>query len=157
VSTADQPNVAIDEEPSRVFRFVAIVAVFLLAGPPAGGFVVWGFMLVNMALLHHGVPYALQMLFMVVLYAYPLGAPFALVAGIIHAVAAIRMNKNSFLVPLVSAVLVSIVGVALFVAVKPWPGTFAGEVLSGIIMVMPPSLFASFVCWRLTRPLARIA
>jgi hypothetical protein len=157
VSAADEPTVAVDEEPSGVFRFIVIVAVFLLVGPPVGGAVVWAFIVLNMLLLDSAAPHALPMLFMTVLYAYPLGAPFALAVGIVHAIAAIRMKQNSFLVPLVAAILVTVVGIALFVAIKPWPGTYGGEVLAGLVLSMPPSLVASFACWRLTRSVARMA
>jgi hypothetical protein len=157
VTVADKPTVAVGEEPSGVFRFIVIVAVFLLVGPPVGGAVVWAFVVLNMSLLDYGAPHALPMLFMTVLYAYPLGAPFALAVGIVHAIAAIRLKQNSFLVPLVAAILVTVVGIGLFVAIKPWPGTYGGEVLAGLVLSMPPSLVASFVCWRLTRSVARMA
>jgi hypothetical protein len=157
VSAADERTMTVDEEPSGVFRFIVIVAVFLLVGPPVGGAVVWAFVVLNMSLGDYGVPHALPMLFVTALYAYPLGAPFAIAVGIIHAIAAIRMNQNSFLVPLVAAILVAVVGIALFVAIKPWPGTYGGEVLAGLVLSLPPSLVASFVCWRLTRSVARMA
>jgi len=73
------------------WRFAFIVAIFLLVWPPICGVVVWW------VKLDSG-PAMLAWLAAAVIYAYLFCVPSALVAGIMHAVAALSFRHNSILV-----------------------------------------------------------
>jgi hypothetical protein len=157
-TTAEQPRIDRDNEPSPVLRFIFIVGIFVIVGPPIGGVTVWATLAAS-SLIQQGVllPEAPGMLFLSIIYAYPLGAPFALAAGVIHAVAAIRWRTSSVLVPIIAALTVNAIGLALFVWMKPWMGGYGSEFVSGLVIFLPPSLVASLVCWRISRGLLRMS
>lgn len=81
-------------------RFVRIVAIFLLIGPPAGG-IAFSAAGLSMSLLRGGlspdfdVLRELWVLSVIILISYPIGGPFALACGIAHAVSAIWLRWNS--------------------------------------------------------------
>jgi hypothetical protein len=145
--------------PAPTKRFAGIVAIYLLIGPPIGGIVVW-IELITADIFRDGVSLSgvLPLLVTMVVFSYPIGAPFAFVSGIIHAVAAIWLRHASILVPLFSGCLVG----AAASAVAFWTtlnlySSFWREFGSGLIGLLPVTLIASLVCWRLTRRYGRTA
>jgi hypothetical protein len=127
-------------------QFIGIVAIFLLAGPPAGGIAVWVSVL-GIDLFRGGLNAAdLRALPGVILLSYPYGGPFALACGIAHASTAIWLRRNSVLVPLIAGSVLSVVDMLVF-----------GLPELEIVMeaVVAPMFTASLLCWRLTRRLAR--
>jgi hypothetical protein len=135
---------------SRFWRFVFIVGIFLLAWPPICGVVVWWIKFDN------ATP-PLGWLAAAVIYAYLFCSPSALLAGIIHAVAAFCFRYNSVLVPVVSAVAAAVLMVALIVLPIFSQGLAYDKIANGFVVLLPLSLIASLMCWRLTRQFARMA
>lgn len=132
---------------STLWRFVFIVAIFLLIWPLICGIVVWW------VKVDSG-PSMLAWLAAVVIYAYLLGVPSALLAGIMDAVAALSFRHYSILVPIAAAALAALL--IEMVIVKPFfLRELADETMSSLELLLFASLIASLICWRLTRPLAR--
>jgi hypothetical protein len=132
---------------STLWRFVFIVAIFLLIWPLICGIVVWW------VKVDSG-PSMLAWLAAVVIYAYLLGAPSALLAGIMHAVAVLGFRHYSILVPIAAAVLAALL--IEMVIVNPFfLRELADKTMSSLQLLLFASLIASLICWRLTRPLAR--
>jgi hypothetical protein len=137
-----------DHKLSRPMRFFLIVISFMAIGPAVGGLVAWCMFLV-LAYMRQTVGRVdawPNILGTVLLFAYPIGAPFAAIAGIAHAVSAIWLQKISVVLPIVAAL---IANVPLLVV-----GSLSAayrEFLFYPIVVLPASLVASIVCWRLTR------
>jgi len=125
---------------SAIWRFVFIVAIFLLVWPPICGIAVWQMKFGP----GNGSP-LLGWLALVVFYSYMLCMPSALLAGLVHAVAAVRFQYNSILVPLVAAVGAAILPVVIIVMPV------------SLLLLLFASLVASVICWRVTRRLARMA
>jgi hypothetical protein len=134
-------------------RFIRIVAIFLLIGPPAGGIALVASLGMNQ--LHGGpspgdfdVRRELWGMSAIILFSYPVGGPFALACGIAHAVLAIWLRWNSVLVPLIaSAVLAAVL------MLVPLPDSLPR--LQDVIEIVVPMFAASLICWRLTRRIAR--
>ena len=137
---------------ARATRFGLIVALFLVIGPFIGGLTVWCialfFAAVRGAVGRAGAWFELLPILMIL--AYKIGAPVAAVAGFVHAIAAIRLNKTNLLVPFFAA----LIAIAAFL--------IAGVLLMGVgeivllsLVVVPASFVASFVCWRTARGLLR--
>jgi hypothetical protein len=139
---------------SPLWRFIFIVVVFLLVWPPICGIVGWWMK------FDPGPPYLGWVAF-IVIYSYFVCAPAALLAGIIHAVAAIRFHHNSMWVPLLAAAGAAIVTMALILAIAPGPAydliDLINVPLESYALFLIPSLVASLICWRLTRRFARTA
>jgi hypothetical protein len=136
---------------SAVWRCVSIVAVFLLVWPPICGIAVW-----QMKFASGNDSPLLGWLALVVIYAYMLCMPSALLAGVVHAVAAVGFRYNSILVPLVAAAGAAI----LFDVIIVKPVTLqemADAITKGPIQFLFASLIASVICWRVTRRFARVA
>jgi hypothetical protein len=128
---------------SALWRFVFIVAIFLLLWPPIGGVVVWWVKFDG-----------LDWLAAAVIYAYLLCVPSALLAGIVHAVAALSFRHYSILVPIVAAALAALL--IEMVIVNPFfLRELADKTMSSLELLLFASLIASLICWYLTRPLAR--
>jgi hypothetical protein len=128
-----------------LWRFVFIVAVFLLVWPPICGTVVWW-------VKFDGADWLVAAM----IYAYLLCAPSALLAGMVHALAALGFRHYSILVPLAAAALAAIL--IEMVIVAPWLlGELADKTMSSLQLLLFASLIASLICWRLTRPFARMA
>jgi len=129
-------------------RFIRIVAIFLLIGPPAGGITVW-LVALSVGLLRdapdssvlHGLP-------AFILFSYPLGGLFALACGIVHAVSAIWLRWSSIWVPLIT-------GTVLSMPVWIRPHLDLPQLEGNIALSMTPMLAASLICWRVSRPLLR--
>jgi hypothetical protein len=132
---------------SAVWRFVSIVVIFLLAWPPICGIVFWW--------LKHDFD-SPGWVILIAIYSYAICALPALIAGIVHAVAAISFRHNSILVPLVvaagAAILISVVIIS--------PGSVHDLInvpAEGYVTFLIASLIASVICWRVTRRFARVA
>jgi hypothetical protein len=133
------------------WRFASIVVIFLLVWPPICGIVfLW-------MKGDFGTP-LLGWVILVVMYSYVICALPALLAGIVHAVAAIRFRHNSMLVPLAVAAGATILTLAQIVVIA------SGSVQDLInvpaeryLIFLIASLIASIICWRLTRRFARVA
>jgi hypothetical protein len=134
---------------SALWRFVFIVTIFLLIWPPICGSVVWWIKV-------DSGPQMFGWLAAVVIYAYLLCMPSALLAGIMHAVAALSFRHYSILVPIAAAALAAVL--IEMVIVNPFfLRELADETMSSLELLLFASLIASLICWRLTRGFARTA
>ncbi|MEH2611521.1 hypothetical protein [Bradyrhizobium sp. AZCC 1693] len=132
---------------SALWRFVFIVAIFLLIWPPICGIVVWW-------VKFDSGPAMLGWLAAAVIYAYLLCVPSALLAGIMHAVAALSFRHYSILVPIAAAALAAVL--IEMVIVNPFfLRELADKTMSSLELLLFASLIASIICWCLTRQLAR--
>jgi len=94
----------------------------------------------------------------IAIYSYAICSLPALLAGIVHAVAAINFQRNSILVPLLAAGVTTIASLALIVGIEPRPAHFLTNVpTESYVGALVASLIASLICWRLTRRFARTA
>jgi hypothetical protein len=160
VTVIQQAPAATVRTPSPIKHFVKIVAVYLLVGPPVGGVVLW-ILTTTAEILRGRIPLSdiIPMFLTVIVFSYPAGAPFALLAGIIDAVAAIWLRYTSILVPVIAGCIAT----AASGAVTYWTmwnayGSFVWrEVVSALTVTLLVSLVAALVCWRLTRRFARMA
>jgi hypothetical protein len=134
---------------SGLWRFVFIVAIFLLIWPPICGIVVWW-------VKFDSGPAMLAWFAAAVIYAYLFCVPSALLAGIMHAVAALSFRHYSILVPIAAAVLAALL--IEMVIVNPFfLRELADKTMSSLQLLLFASLIASLICWRLTRRFARAA
>ena len=128
---------------SAVWRFVSIVVIFLLAWPPICGIVFWW--------LNHDFDSA-GWVILVAACSYAICALPGLIAGIVHAVAAISFRHNSIVVPLVAAAGATILIIA--------PGSVHDLInvpAESYVAFLIASLVASLICWRVTRRFVRVA
>ncbi len=152
------PLAGADTEPSRLLRFIGIVGVFLIVGPAVGGLTFWLSVRALSGLWRPDLPpYSVEWLVISILFAYPLGAPFAFAAGIFHAVAAIWWRWRNVWLPLAAGGTISVIGSAVSSLLHPRWDTLAGEFLAGLLLTLPTSVVASLICWRLTRSLLSMA
>ena len=136
---------------SAVWRFASIVAIFLLVWPPICGIVGWW-------LKFDFGPPLLAWIIAIVIYSYAICAPPALLAGIVHAVAAISFRHNSILVPLAAAAGATILNLALIDMIAMGSARDLINVpMESFLIFLIASLIASLICWRLTRRFARAA
>jgi hypothetical protein len=132
-------------------RFVPIVAIFLFVWPPICGIAGWWMK------FDFGAP-LLGWIVTIAIYSYIICAPSALLAGVIHAVAAISFQYNSILVPLVATGVATILSLALILGIQGRPAHYLLNVpTESYALFLIASLIASLICWRLTRPFARTA
>jgi fructose-specific phosphotransferase system IIC component len=132
---------------SPFWRMLSVVAIFLVLWPPICGSVVWWVKFESLGL---------AWLAAAMIYAYLLCAPSALLAGIVHAVAASSFHHYSILVPIVAAALAAVL--IEMVIVNPfYLRELADPTMSSLQLLLFASLIASLMCWWLTRPLARAA
>ncbi|WP_156438749.1 hypothetical protein [Bradyrhizobium valentinum] len=128
---------------------LSIVSVFLVLWPPICGSVVWWVKFDNAAPM-------LGWLVAAMIYAYLFCVPSALLAGIVHAVAALSFRHYSILVPIAAGVLAAVL--IEMVIVKPFLlRELADKAMSSLELLLFASLIASVICWRLTRRFARMA
>ena len=135
---------------SPFWRFVFIVAIFLLVWPPIFGNVGWWMK------FDYG-PELLVWVVFIAMWSYYF-APAALFVGIIHAVVAIRSHHNSVWVPMLAAGCAAILIMVSISAIGSEPThNLLNMPLEGYFIFVVPSLIASLICWRLTRWFARVA
>ena len=135
---------------SAVWRFASIVAIFLLVWPPIFGIIGWWMK------FDFGPP-LLAWIVTIVIYSYPFFAAPALLAGIVHAVAAIGFRHNSILVPLAAAAGAIILSLALIGMIAMGSARDLINVpTESFLIFLIASLIASLICWRLTRRFARV-
>ena len=135
---------------SPFWRFVLIVAIFLLVWPPIFGNVAW-WMKFDFG------PSLLVGATVIAIWSY-FFAPAALFAGIIHAVAAISFHYNSVWVPMLAAGCAATLIMVSISVMAPGPTHSLIDVpFEGYVLFVVPSLIASLICWRLTRRFARPA
>jgi hypothetical protein len=134
-------------------RFIRIIAIFLLIGPPVGGITLWvavlSFGLENDAFSHH----PLQALAGIILFSYPFGGLFALTSGTCHAVSAIWLRWNSVLVPLIAGSMLSAVDDYFFKYHRH--SDWLAELEKTTAVSVAPMLAASLACWRISHRFAR--
>ena len=130
---------------SPLWRFLSIVVSFLVLWPPLCGTVVWWVKFDGAAWLAAAI-----------IYAYLLCAPSALLAGILHTVAALSFRHYSILVPIAAAVLAALL-IEMVIIAPFWLRELADSTMSSLQLLLFASLIATFICWHLTRPFARAA
>jgi hypothetical protein len=130
---------------SPLWRFLSIVAIFLVLWPPICGTVVWWVKFGDAAWLVASM-----------IYAYLICAPSALLAGIVHAVAALYFRHYSIVVLIVAAALAAVL-IEMVILEPFWLRELADRTMSSLELLLFASLIGTFICWRLTRPLARAA
>ena len=134
---------------SAFWRFASIVAVFLFVWPPICGIAVWWIKFGSDSMTP-----LLGWLALIVINAYIVCAPSALLAGIVLAVAAASFHTNSVVVAFVATFGATILIGAIIVR----PASFeelADAMKYDYFLFFFASLIATLVCWRLTRRLAR--
>ena len=132
---------------SPFWRMLSVVAIFLVLWPPICGSVVWWVKFESLGL---------YWLAAAIIYAYLLCAPSALLAGIVHAVAASRFHHYSILVPIVAAVLAAVL-IEMLIVSPFYLRQLGDPTMSSLQLLLFASLIASLMCWWLTRRLARVA
>ena len=132
---------------SSFWRGLSIVSIFLLLWPPICGSVVWWVKFESLGL---------AWLVAAIIYAYLLCAPSALLAGIVHAVAALGFRHYSILVPVAAAALAAVL-IEMVIVSPFYLRELADPTMSSLQMLLFASLVASLICWWLTRPIARPA
>ena len=132
---------------SSFWRGLSIASIFLLLWPPICGSVVWWVKFESLGL---------AWLAAAIIYAYFLCAPSALLAGIVHAVAALGFRHYSILVPVVAAALAAVL-IEMVIVSPFYLRELADETMSSLQLLLFASVIASLICWRLTRQFARAA
>jgi hypothetical protein len=133
---------------SNFVRMVLVVGVFGLAGPPIGGLIAWAIAWATM-----GAP-ALRAPLPFIAGAYAEGLELALYTGLVCAVIALLARSVGWMVPVVSALIVTVSWIAVGVVVSAPPDTMAAVLRTSKVFV-PASLLAAVACWALARPLLR--
>jgi len=128
------------------WRFLSIASIFLVCWPPICGTVVWWVKFDTMGL---------AWLAAAIIYAYLLCAPSALLAGIVHAVATLTFGHYSILVPVAAAALAALL-IEMVIIAPFYLRELADPTMSSLQLLLFASLIASLICWRLTRPFARV-
>jgi hypothetical protein len=127
--------------PNSFRRYLYIVGIFVLVWPLIYGLVAWIIYMRND-------PRPGLWLAVSVVASYLFCIPAALLAGIVHAVAALRFHHNSALVPIVIAP-----GAAFLAGLTVYPAlpSLTDLMTSGFVLSVFGSLVASLSCWLLTR------
>jgi len=131
---------------------VLVVGVFGLAGPPIGGLVTWT-MTSAITWATIGAP-SLRSPLPFIVGAYAEGLELALYTGLVCAVIALLARSASWMVPVVSALIVTASWIAVGVVFSAPPDMMAA-VLRTSTELVPESLLATVACWTLARPLLR--
>lgn len=141
-------------QPSRTGAFALVLLVFVGLGPLVGSLALWipvsVMRVVNMGVSHADPVGYFSALAVVLFFGYLIGIVYALIAGLVVAVAGIFMRWNNVLVPVAAAALASLIGPYI-----PWlySKLFSGQMdWTGIF---PICLIAALVCWFFTRGIVR--
>jgi hypothetical protein len=128
---------------SKLWRFMLVVAIFVIAGPPIGGLVAWLGM--GAFSLRSPVPF--------IIGSYSEGLWLALGTGLIVAVAGLWLDMNSWLVPIVATLAMN----ALFFVLTAGMDFSHADYPSILLRIghafLLPSFVAAIVCWLLIRKL----
>ncbi len=129
-------------------RMVLVVGVFGLAGPPIGGLVTWAITsaFLGTRSLRSPLPF--------ITGAYAEGLELALYTGLVCAVIALLARNVGWMVPVISALIVTVSWIAVGVVVSATPDPMAAVLRTSMVFV-PASLLAAVACWTLARPLLR--
>ena len=130
---------------SPLWRLLSIVAIFSVLWPPICGSVVWWVKFETLGL---------DWLAATIIYAYLLCATSALLAGIVHALAALAFHHYSILVPVVAAAVAAVL-IEMVIVSPFYLRELADKTMSSLQLLFFASMVASLICWWLTRPLAR--
>ena len=128
-----------------LWRMLSIVAIFLVLWPPICGSVVWWVKFETLGL---------DWLAATIIYAYLLCATSALLAGIVHALAALAFHHYSILVPVVAATVAAVL-IEMVIVSPFYLRELADKTMSSLQLLFFASMVASLICWWLTRRLAR--
>jgi hypothetical protein len=137
---------------NKILAFVLTVLIFIVVGPAVGAlaaFIGSGFSEI-MRNAQHGIGIIFQGLGFVLFFGYIFGWAFALVAGLVVAILGIWLRWNNFLAPVVGAVVSTLAGAALVPVIFQMTAE-----PSSVTWFFPTCLFATFICWFLTRPIVR--
>ena len=132
---------------TRLWRVLAAIGVFGLAGPPVGGLVVW--LSMGATTMRSPLPF--------ITGSYAEGVALAAAAGTQVTAASWWLGKTSWLVPVVVALVVNVVMVAMSIAADPLRADLVASAVRVVSVFLPSSLVACVVCWWLTRRLLRFA
>ena len=130
---------------SPFWRMLSIVSIFLVFWPPICGSVVWWVKFDDAAWLVAAM-----------IYAYLFCVPSALLAGIVHAVAALGFRHYSILVPIAATALAAIL-IEIFIVSPFLLRELADKTMSSLQLLLFASAIASLICWRVTRRFAGVA
>jgi hypothetical protein len=136
-------------------KFAALlltVLVFLVVGPAIGVIAVFigsGYGEIFRS-ANHGADILFRGFGFVLFFGYIFGWAFALIAGVVVAVAGIWMRWNNFLAPVAAALIATLSGgllIPVLFQIQADPG--------GLAWFFPACLLAAFICWLLTRGIVR--
>jgi hypothetical protein len=137
---------------NKFLALFLVVLIFVIVGPAVGTLAV--FIGSGLAEIMRSANYGIDILFrglgFVLFFGYIFGWAFALIAGLIVAIAGIWFRWNSFLAPVVAAAVSTSLGVFLvpvIFQIRAEP--------SNVTWFFPACLLATFVCWFLTRGIVR--
>ena len=128
-----------------VARIALVVCVFGLVGPPVGGLVAW--IMMGARSLRSPLPF--------ITGSYAEGMVFALLTGVVSCAVALTVRSMSWLVPVVAALLINVLGLTIGAAIDPARPEILSAVLRTAPVFMPPSVVAAVVCWTFGRRLFR--
>lgn len=130
---------------TRISRAIAIIALFGVVGPPVGGLVAW--VMMGARSLRSPLPF--------ITGSYGEGAILAVLVGVVCCVAALTLRSVSWLVPIVTAIVVCAAALVVGAAIDPNRPEMLGAVLRMASVFLLPSVVAAVVCWALGRRLLR--
>lgn len=136
---------------SKVLAFILAVLIFVVIGPLAGSLALW--LGSNFSMLTSG-NVSLSNFFngfmFVLLFGYVLGFAFALIAGLVVAVAGLWLRWNNLLVAFAAAAAATLSG---YILLPAFMSITMGDV--GVHWLFLLCLSATLLCWLLTLPIVR--
>jgi hypothetical protein len=142
---------------SRIGSFFIVIIIFIGLGPLVGSLAVWIAASVSKLVAADGnigspgpVGY-FAALWLVLFFGYVIGIGYALVAGILVAVAGIWVRWNNLFVPFMAALAASLIGsyIVTLYYFRPLTNDWT------ITGIFPICLVATLVCWYVTRGIVR--
>lgn len=154
---ANVPEALPDRDMSALLRVLGIVVVFLFIGPPIGGYalLVIAFVLKAAA---HGIDWArlsdafVGAIFFTAIFSYVFGGMVALLTGVLVSVSRLVGGTTGILTPIFAALLANGAAALLnsMIATESLEPSLPGK-LPLTAGLLPASLFAAILCWRLTK------